>query len=74
MCTDCHHQIMQHEYTMEPEVVHNPYHIPIVGAQLTRNIGASYSEIRDEITKALHDVLDLTGNGEHLAVIRVRYL
>ncbi|KAF8549787.1 cytochrome P450, partial [Imleria badia] len=53
---------LQIEYTMGPEVHHNSYHIPIVRSQLTRNIGALYPEIRDEIITAFDDVLDLKGN------------
>ena len=59
---------------MGPEIINNPYHLRIVRVQLTRNIGALYPEIRDEITTALDDVLDLRGNGENLALICVRYL
>ena len=58
---------------MGPEIVHNPYHLPIVRTQLTRNIGALYPEIIDEINTALDDVLDLSGNGERLALICVCY-
>ena len=47
--------------------------IPMVSSQLTRNIGALYPEIKDEISTAFHDVLDLTGNGEHPALILVHY-
>ncbi|KAF8549780.1 cytochrome P450 [Imleria badia] len=53
---------LQIEYTMAPEIYHNPYHIPIVRSQLTRNIGALYPEIRNEITAAFDDILDLKGN------------
>ena len=59
---------------MGPEVLHNPYHVPIVRAKLTRNIGALYPEIIDEISTAFTDVLDLGGNGEHLALLCVCHL
>lgn len=58
---------------MAPEVHHNPYHIPIVRSQLTRNIGALYPEIRNEIITAFDDILDLNGNGEHFVLISVHY-
>ena len=58
---------------MGPEIHHNPYHIPIVGIQLTRNIGTLYPEIREEIVAAFDDVLDLRGNGQSLALICVCY-
>ena len=51
---------------MAPEVHHNPYHLSIVRSQLTRNLGALYPKIRDEIITAFDDVLDLEGNGKHL--------
>jgi hypothetical protein len=59
------------EHTMGQEIYHNPYHIPIVRSQLTRNLGALCLEIRDEIITAFDDVLDLRGNGEHLVLIPV---
>ena len=59
---------------MGPETLQNPYHVPIVSSQLTRNIEALYPEIKDEITAAFHDVLDLTGNGEHLSLVHIHYL
>ena len=54
---------------MGPEIHRNPYHVPIVRGQLTRNIGALYPEIIDEIRTAFHDVLNLSDNGEHPALI-----
>ena len=59
---------------MGPEIFHNPYHVPIVRAQLTRNIGALCPEIIDEISTAFDDVLDLRGNGGRLSLICVCYL
>jgi cytochrome P450 len=50
------------EHTMGHEIHHNPYPIPIVRSQLTRNLGALCLEIRDEIATAFDDVLDLRGN------------
>lgn len=58
---------------MAPEVHHNPYHLSIVRSQLTRNLGALYPEIRDEIITAFDDVLDLEGNGKHLVPISMPY-
>ena len=59
---------------MGPEIINNPYHLPIVRARLTRNIGALYPEIIDEISTAFDDLLNLRGGGEHLALICVCYL
>ena len=49
---------------MGPEVLRNPYHLPIVRVQLTRNVGVLCPEIVNEISMAFHEVLDLRGNGE----------
>ena len=51
---------------MGPEVHHNPYHVPIVRVQLTRNVGVLCPEIIDEVSTAFHEVLALRGNGEYL--------
>ncbi|KAF8555102.1 cytochrome P450 [Imleria badia] len=53
---------LQAEYTLGPEIQHNPYHVSIVRSQLTRNLGALHPEIRNEIVTAFDDVLDLKGN------------
>ena len=73
ICTEYHHQIVQDEYTIGPETLHNPYHVPIVSSQLTRSIGVLYPEIRDEISTAFDEVLDLRDNGKHLVPICVCY-
>ena len=72
-CAQCHQQQIHVEHTMGQEIHLNPYPIPIVRSQLTRNLGALCLEIRDEITTAFDDVLDLRGNGEHIIVIPVCY-
>ncbi|KAG8219264.1 cytochrome P450 [Butyriboletus roseoflavus] len=69
--TEAKKEAMQGEHTLGPEIYYNPYHIPIMISQLTRNIGALYPEIRDEITMAFDDVLDLTGN-EWKSVLALR--
>ena len=73
-CTKCSRQEFNLAYIMGPEVHHNPYHLPIVRARLTRNIRALYPEIIDEISMAFDDILGLRRNGEHLALICVCYL
>ena len=70
-CTECHRQVLQQKYTIGPEIYHNPYHVPIVRLQLTRNIEALLPGMRNEIAMAFDDVLDLRGNGEHLAPVHV---
>ncbi|KAF8552682.1 cytochrome P450 [Imleria badia] len=53
---------IQVEYTLGPEVHHNPYHVAVVRSHLTRNIDVLYPEIRDEIVTSFAEVLDLKGN------------
>ncbi|KIJ66616.1 hypothetical protein HYDPIDRAFT_109704 [Hydnomerulius pinastri MD-312] len=50
------------EYTLGPEIHHNPYHIPIIRSQLTRNLGVLFTDIRDEIATAFDETLDLKDN------------
>ncbi|KIJ13840.1 hypothetical protein PAXINDRAFT_80216 [Paxillus involutus ATCC 200175] len=53
---------MNLEYTLGHDTLHNPYHIPIVRLQLTRNLGILCLDIRDEIVTAFEETLDLRGN------------
>ncbi len=48
---------MHIEWTLGPAIAHNTYHIPLVRGQLTRNIGALFPEIRDEIVAAFGDAI-----------------
>ncbi|KAI9569397.1 cytochrome P450 [Boletus coccyginus] len=48
--------------TVGPEVHHNPYHLTVVRAHLTRNIDVLHPQIRDEVVTSFTEVLDLTGN------------
>ncbi|PSS38083.1 hypothetical protein PHLCEN_2v63 [Hermanssonia centrifuga] len=45
------------EWTLGRSLNHNRYHIPLVRGPLTRNIGALFPEIRDEIVAAFGDVI-----------------
>ena len=45
------------EYTLGAEIHHNPYHVPVVRSQLTRNIGNIFSEVQDELSAAFTDVI-----------------
>ena len=72
-CVETRRQMLQVDYTLGPEVLQNPYHISLIRSRLTRNLDTLYPEIRDEITIAFDDVLDLRGNGEHFVLILVRY-
>ncbi|KAH7908171.1 cytochrome P450 [Hygrophoropsis aurantiaca] len=50
------------EYTLGHEIHNNPYHIPIIRSQLTRNLSALFHDIRDEIVTAFEETLQLKGN------------
>ncbi|KAG9310148.1 cytochrome P450 [Chiua virens] len=50
------------EYTLGPSIYHNPYHVEAVRSRLTRSLGTLYPEIRDEISVAFEEVLDLRDN------------
>ncbi|KAG9310147.1 cytochrome P450 [Chiua virens] len=50
------------EYTLGSEVYHNPYHIETVRSHLTRSLSTLYPEIRDEISVAFEEVLNLEDN------------
>ena len=64
ICIECYQQELQVDYTMSPRIHQNPYHVPVTRTQLTRNVGMLYSELRNEITTAFDDIIDLKGNGE----------
>jgi len=51
-------------YTMGPEVLQNPYHVEILRSHLTRSLTSLYPEIRDEVSVAFDEVLDLRDSGE----------
>ncbi|KIJ07003.1 hypothetical protein PAXINDRAFT_91095, partial [Paxillus involutus ATCC 200175] len=53
---------MKLEYTLGHDIHYNPYHIPIIRSQLTRNLGILCPDIRDEIVTAFEETLDLRGN------------
>ncbi|KAJ3559201.1 hypothetical protein NM688_g483 [Phlebia brevispora] len=53
---------LQTEYTLGRAIAHNPYHVPVVRAQLTRNIGNLFPHIRDELSAAFSDAIPTTGD------------
>lgn len=50
-----HLQLVQTAYTMGAEIVSLEYHADVVRSSLTRNIGAKFPEVRDEIITAFSD-------------------
>ncbi|KAF5379456.1 hypothetical protein D9615_006552 [Tricholomella constricta] len=53
---------IQVKYTLGPSISEDPYHIPIVRSQLTRNLPALFPEIREEVVAAFDDIILLKGN------------
>uniref|UniRef100_A0A0W0EXE4 Cytochrome P450 n=1 Tax=Moniliophthora roreri TaxID=221103 RepID=A0A0W0EXE4_MONRR len=49
-------------YTIHPKLDTNPYHIDIIRTPLTRNIGARFADIRDEIIAAFNDNIPIKEN------------
>lgn len=57
-------QYLQLDYTLGKQLLSNPYHIDVIRMAVTRNIGARFQEIHDEVSRAYSDAIKLTGNGE----------
>ncbi|EGO00264.1 hypothetical protein SERLA73DRAFT_168055 [Serpula lacrymans var. lacrymans S7.3] len=53
--------ILKPRYTIGHTIIHNPYHIPIILTQLTRNLPAQFPDILDEIQASFDDHLQLNG-------------
>ncbi|KAK7054327.1 hypothetical protein VNI00_003520 [Paramarasmius palmivorus] len=47
--------IIKARYTISPLIHINPYHVNVIRNTLTRNIGAKFEDIRDEISAAFND-------------------
>ncbi|EGO25818.1 hypothetical protein SERLADRAFT_369188 [Serpula lacrymans var. lacrymans S7.9] len=54
-------RISDPRYTIGHTIIHNPYHIPIILTQLTRNLPAQFPDILDEIQASFDDHLQLNG-------------
>ncbi|CCM00817.1 uncharacterized protein FIBRA_02859 [Fibroporia radiculosa] len=55
-------EVLQIPYTLGANIHHNPYHIPIVRSQLTRNLSTLFPDLRDEIAAAFNDEIPLKGD------------
>lgn len=55
------------EYTLGPAIHHNMYHVAIIRSQLTRNLGALFPDVHDEIIHSFADLIPPT-NGEYYVV------
>ncbi|KAI0059476.1 hypothetical protein BV25DRAFT_1840322 [Artomyces pyxidatus] len=51
------HRSLQVKYTLGEEFETDTYHIPIIRAQLTRNIGVLFDDMRDELVAAFDDMI-----------------
>ncbi|KAJ3478574.1 hypothetical protein NLI96_g9659 [Meripilus lineatus] len=51
---------LQTDYTMGTAISNNPYHVPIIRSQLTRNLSTLFSDIRDELSTAFKDFIPPT--------------
>ncbi|KAF9528910.1 cytochrome P450, partial [Crepidotus variabilis] len=51
---------LQTRYTLGPQISDNPYHIPIIRAQLTRSLPLLVPEIYDELLEAFKDNIPAT--------------
>ncbi|KAI6106987.1 cytochrome P450, partial [Pisolithus croceorrhizus] len=50
---------IQVQYTMSPAILQDLYHNSILRSQLTRNLGAVYGDVRNELVVAFEETLDL---------------
>ncbi|EIW83355.1 cytochrome P450 [Coniophora puteana RWD-64-598 SS2] len=54
--------IIEAKYTLGPDVCADPFHLPVVRSQLTRNLGVLFSDIHDEIAASFRDEIPLKGD------------
>ena len=50
-------QLLQSKYTMSLLNPNDEYHVDIVRSQLTRNIAATFKEVREELIMAMDDLV-----------------
>lgn len=50
-------QGIQTDFTIGEAISTNPYHVPIIRSQLTRNLSVLFRDIRDELTTAFNDII-----------------
>jgi hypothetical protein len=48
------------DWTLGPGIGTDPYHIPIIRSQLTRNLGNFFSDLRDELVLAFEEIIPPT--------------
>lgn len=66
-------KLIQTDYMIGPKIRRDPYHVKSVRMQLTRNLGARFSDIKDEISAAFNDLIPAKDNGIiHLHLTRLK--
>jgi hypothetical protein len=50
-------QFIQPEYTLDLLNLYDEYHTDVIRSKLTRNIAATFKEVREELVSALDDFL-----------------
>jgi hypothetical protein len=56
-------QFIQPEYTLDLLNLHDEYHTDVIRSKLTRNIAATFKEVREELVSALDDFLPTSCDG-----------
>jgi hypothetical protein len=51
------------DYTLGDTIRRDPYHAHLLHTKLTRHLAAIYPTLRDELMVALHDTIEVEGNG-----------
>jgi hypothetical protein len=55
-------ELLQTKYTMNPLDLDNSYHVDIIRTKLTRNIGDTFKEVRDELVRSLDASIPIHGD------------
>ncbi|TFK34046.1 cytochrome P450 [Crucibulum laeve] len=62
-------EILQIQYTLGDRISDNPYHIPIVRSQLTRNLGKLVPELQNEVVVAFNETMPLDSERKEIRVV-----
>ncbi|OSX67132.1 hypothetical protein POSPLADRAFT_1051287 [Postia placenta MAD-698-R-SB12] len=60
------------KYTVAPDVIEHPLHIPVVRGQLTRNLGLIFPDVVDEMEVAFPEVMPMPTQDDEWAAFPVR--
>ena len=55
--------MVQAEYTLDLLVDEDEYHTDVIRSQLTRNIGNTFKEFREELIMAMDDLIPIREDG-----------